>query len=354
LSKKKILFLTHHWKDNTHHSKYSGYQALVNYALDAYDCTVVTWGRENKVSNENGINVHYVRPLLRRDFFFSKRLAISLYAKKIENRFDVVHALYSDCGFYQSHPNFYSTIHVSPFVVKNVKWVYLLFLFLKYIIIERRVIKNSKNVFVVSENLKLVRSKNKSKFIFVPHGVNTTYWSPKNVNNESHYSTYPENFVLCVGNHGIDKKVLYRTIKSNPNVIFITVGLKEFDFEFNNLKTLHNVSDNELKSLYMHCALFIRPMDFATANNSILEALSMGCRVLISTPDGSCDYIRTGISDEAFMLVRSSDFLEAFRPFLISSPQCMVKDRVRKYAVENFDWHEVWRQTASIFEKNFK
>lgn len=213
MHKRKILFLTHHWKQNSHHSQYSGYQALVCYASKIYDCSVVTWGDENKISNEHDINVHYVKPFFKRDFFFSKRLAISKYAKKIENQFDIVHALYSDCGFYQSHPNFYSTFHVSPFVVKKVKLIYLLFLLFKFFLIEKRVIRNSKKVFVVSNNLKLSKYKNKSKFLFVPHGVNTDYWIPAKVETVNQFKNYK--YVLCVGNHGIDKSLLYQVIKDN-------------------------------------------------------------------------------------------------------------------------------------------
>ncbi len=350
---KKILFLTHHWKENSHHSKYSGYQALVYFAQDTYDCTVVTWGRENKVSCENGVNVHYVKPLMRRDFLFSKRLAISLYAKKIENQFQIVHALYSDCGFFQSHPNFYSTIHVSPFVVKNVKLIYLVFLYLKYICIEKRVIKHSRKVFVVARNL-IPKNERSSKYEFVPHGVNTEYWSPDNmINFKYNVQHYQSSFVLCVGNHGVNKKLLYEAIEDNSDTNFIVVGLKGFNCRFDNLRVLQNISDDELKSLYMNCCLFIRPMDFATANNSILEALAMDCRILISTPnDFSFDYSQMGIAeDECFKEVSDNIFLDELRSLLQKS--AVAKSGInRKHSVENFDWKKIWRMTDSIYQRN--
>ena len=352
MHKKKILFLTHHWKNNSHHSTYSGYQALVEYAKDNYDCSVVTWGHDNKVSSENGVTVHYVKPLFRRDFFFSKRLAISHYAKKIQNQYHIVHALYTDCGFFQLHPNFYSTLHVTPYVAQKVNITYLLFLFLKNIFIEKRVIRNSKKVFVVSKNLIPVKYKNLSKFIFVPHGVNTDYWSPEDtINSKGEHGKYQNNFVLCVGNHGLNKKLLCEAIRDNGNIYFVVLGLHDFHHNFKNLKILHNISDDELKSLYMNCSLFIRPMNFTTANNSILDALSMGCRVLISSPDISCDYVQPGIDDDCFKEVNSHKLLGELKLFLQKSDRSKA-EIIRKYSIENFDWKVVWRMIDAIYKKN--
>ena len=350
--KQKILFLTHHWKQNSHHSKFSGYQALVHFAQKKYDCSVVTWGQEFKVCNENGVTVHYVKPLFRRDFFFSKRLSISNYAKKIQNEYDIVHALYTDCGFFQSHKNFYSTLHVTPFVVRNVKPIYLAFLFLKYLVIEKSVIRQSKKVFVVARNLIPLNAKRSSKYVFVPHGVDTKYWSPVNtVNSKYKDQKCQDLFVLCVGNHGINKKLLHDAIKNNGNTHFIVVGLKEFNYELNNLKILNNISDNELRTLYAKCFLFIRPMDFATANNSILEALSMDCRVLISTPDGSsCDYVQAGEDkEEYFKEVYNNMFLDELKLFL-NKPVFSKIGVNRNHSVENFDWEKVWGITDSIYQ----
>lgn len=351
MHKKNILFLTHHWGGNSHHSKFSGYQALINYASNSYKCSVVTWGGENLIINENGIDVHYVKPYFKKDYLFSKRLAISKYAKKIEKQFDIVHALYSDCGFYQSHPNFYSTFHVSPFVVNNISYIYRLFIALKYLIIEKRVIKNSNKIIIVSNNLRL--RQNKSKFIFIPHGVNTDYWTPENINTASIKNQYACNrYALCVGNHGIDKDILHKTIKNNPQINFIVVGLKNFECDLQNLKLLYDITDDELKCLYMLCGLFVRPMSFSTANNSILEALSMGCKIFISTPNGKYDYINRNY--KSVKIVKNSNFLTEFSEFYEFSKNWDERQDIRNYAISTYDWKHIWTKTKETYEKNFR
>src|SRR5689334_17524870 len=116
----RILFLTHHWNNNSHHSRHSGYQELVKYVALKHHCTVVTTGAEKQTTEEDGITVHYVPSPMKRDIFFARRLSISRFAKTIEHDFDLLHALYSDCGFFQQHPNLFSSAHIHRKVTKGI------------------------------------------------------------------------------------------------------------------------------------------------------------------------------------------------------------------------------------------
>ena len=343
----KILFLTQHWKENTHHSQYSGYQQLVISAAKKNECAVVTCGSSNKVQVEQGIKVYYVKPFIKRDYFFSKRFAISKFAKSIENDFDVVHALYSDCGFYQTHKNFISTFHISPFLKRKMALQEFIFLFAKHFIIERKVFKNSKNIILVSKNLIAGIERHTNKTLFIPHGIDTDYWNP----NEN-YSTHPENdFVLSVGNNGVDKDLLKRTIEQNPNIKFVLVGLRNFDCNLANLVKLSGISDIELKKLYYNCRLFIRPMHFATANNSVLEALSMDKPVLIATPDGKYDYFDNNL--QFVKVVKNKDFsieLSSFYNIVASNSFAQARNTIRNYTIRNFSWPIIFKKTYKLYE----
>lgn len=347
----KILYLTHHWLGNTHHSNYSGYQQIVNYAAEENDCTVVTWGKENVIRNENGIEVHYVKPFMKKDYFFVKRLAISKYAKKIEANYDIVHALYTDCGYFQKHPNFYSTFHISPFVGIKLGLISNLFLYFKYFFIERRVLNQSKKIIIVSANLENGLKRFKHKIIYVPHGINTEYWCPSNNYAEINKTIeLPLKYVLSVGNNGVDKEILYNAIKENPQTNFIVVGLRNFLCDLKNCKQLFNISDDELKQLYNYCTLFIRPMNFATANNSILEALSMGKPVIISTLNGKYEYFGNG--NENIQITDRASFLETLHNFFIPVEQIELINniQIRNYTIDNFDWKIIWEKTKQIYE----
>jgi len=265
----KILFLAYQWSVNTHVSCYSGYQYLVRCAAKENNCTVVTWGKENRVSNENGINVHYVKPFINKDFFFSKRFAISRYAARIDKGFDVVHALHSECGYFQKHQNFFATLHVSYYIYKGKSFFEKVFLFLKLNLIEKKVFKGCKKIFILSNNLTQGLEKFNSKMKFIPHGINTEYWKPEHIESK-------EKYLLSVGNHGVDKEFLKTIILDNPEVKFIIVGLRNFNCNLGNVQQFHNISNEQLKKLYCGCSVFIKPMKFAAANNSILEALSVG------------------------------------------------------------------------------
>jgi glycosyltransferase involved in cell wall biosynthesis len=343
--KLKILFLTHHWNENTHHARNSGYQQIVINASKEYECTVVTCGIRDEARMENNIMVHYVKPIISRDYFFTRRLAISKFAHKIEGDFDVVHALYSDCGFYQTHPNLISTFHISPFLSSHISLISSLFLRLKYFIIERRVFNRSKTIILMSNNLKKGIEQYISKTIFIPHGINTDYWNPNSFND-----IVPSgNFVLSVGSNGVDKELLYSAIANNPKINFVVVGLKKFECNLHNLSQLSGISDEELKELYYKCLLFIRPMTFATANNSVLEALSMDKPVLISTDNGLYDYFDNSLP--YIRIVKNEKFVSELSRIIEQLTEEIPTDTntIREYAFRNFDWEVIYRQTKGLY-----
>ncbi len=343
----KILFLTHHWKENTHHAEHSGYQQIVISAAKENECTVVTCGNLNKVQMEHGIKVYYIKPFIKKEYFFTKRFAISKFASSIEKDYDVVHALYSDCGFYQKHNNLISTYHISSSLSKEMSLTDKLFLKLKYFVIERKVFKKSKKIILMSNNLINGIEQYGNKALFIPHGINTDYWNP-----QQYFSNSPENdYVLSVGNNGVDKELLYATIAQNPGIKFVVVGLRDFNCKQINLVQYSGISDSKLKELYYNCRLFIRPMHFATANNSVLEALSMGKPVLIATPDGKYDYFDKNMN--FVKTVKNMNFINELSKFYnLIRPNSISQDQniIRNSAINNFDWKVIFEKTYKLYE----
>ena len=176
----KILFITHHWENNTYHSKYSGYQRLVYSFLEQHEITVLTWGEKNYEYSNSGINV-IVRKTPKRDVLYQRRLVLSWYAHKIEKNYDIIHALYCELGFFiKNNKRLITTVHVHPHVTKYKKLIPDLWLMLRWNLIDKRIIKKAKFNIAVSNNLLEIINKEKIYNIeFIPHGIDTLWWNNK-------------------------------------------------------------------------------------------------------------------------------------------------------------------------------
>jgi glycosyltransferase involved in cell wall biosynthesis len=331
----KLLFLSHHWSNNSHHSLHSGFQRLVHFAAADHEVTLVTWATREQDYMDGRIRVISI-PGGRRDFLFQKRIAISRKAAALAPSFDAIHSLYEDCTFALPPNRFTTTFHVLPGVVHYPEWKQRIFIFLKYNILQRRALRNSTNIACVSTNLlAAVPRRYRYKSRFIPHGVDTDFWDP------AFAKSTPDNYILCVGSHGLDRKLLSDFIRTNPTRQFIIIGLKQQLEPFPNTQYLYNVSDEALRDLYAGAILLIRPLQFATANNSVLEALSMGKTILASRIPGITDYLteKTGVFIDT-LPDRSLDNIKTLNPHLI-----------RQSAVESFSWRRVLAEYTSLYHQ---
>lgn len=281
-----ILFITHHWYNNSHHSKYSGFQRLVNFTAKKHNVTVVTWGEKNEnFIDENGINVIIIKPFIKNSFII--RFIISLHARKIQESYDVVHALYSDCTYFLKKNSFIVTIHILPSIAKHKNIKSLVFLYLKYFLFQKRCFKYAKKVVCVSNNLLQTIAKKRKDVIYIPHGIDTNFWKIE----KDELELKNIKMVLCVGSHGVNYAQLCKIININTNYEFHIIGMKDYPYYHKNCKKYSRISDYELKQLYKEAFFMLRPIYFATANNSILEAMSMGCIVITNKVPGILNYL---------------------------------------------------------------
>ena len=144
----RILYLSHHWTNNSHHSDHSGFQRIVAFAAELHEVTLVTWGKEASDYREGRIRVITVTGP-RKDFLFSKRIAISRKGRQIAGEFDAVHSLYSDCTFSLAPDSFTVTFHVLPAVIRYRSVKQRIFLFLKYNLLQKRAMRRAKHIAVV-------------------------------------------------------------------------------------------------------------------------------------------------------------------------------------------------------------
>ena len=335
----KLLFLSHHWTNNSHHSQHSGFQRLVQFAAYQNDVTLITWADRDQDYMDGPIRVITIKAG-RRDFLFRKRIAISRKGASLAQDFDAVHSLYEDCSFALPPNGFTTTFHVLPGVVHYPELKQRIFIFLKYNILQRRALRNAASIACVSTNLLAAipgRYQNKARFI--PHGVDTDFWDPALASPAEASAKAGSNYVLCVGAHGLDRALLTEFIRANSDHPFLIVGLKTQLEPSPNTRYLYNISDEELRDLYAGAALVIRPLQFATANNSVLEALSMGKTILASRIPGITDYLSE----------KTAIFIDTLPNHKLSPLPSLDPHRIRQTAINSFSWQKVFSEYLKLY-----
>ncbi|HTR32130.1 MAG TPA: glycosyltransferase family 4 protein [Puia sp.] len=337
----KILFLSHHWSNNSHHSRHSGFQRIVQFASVDNDVTLVTWAEQEQEYMDGSIRVITVKSG-RRDFLFRKRIAISRKGAALAPAFDAIHALYEDCTFALPPNRYTTTWHVLPGVVHYPKLQHRIFIFLKYNILQRRALRNAASIACVSTNLlAAIPDRYRSKARFIPHGVDTGFWDPALASPAIALSKTGPNYILCVGSHGLDRTLLTRLIHANPGREFIIVGLKPQLDPCPNIRYLYQLSDEALRDLYAGAAFVIRPLDFATANNSVLEALAMGKTILASRIPGITDYLTE----------KTAIFIDTLPNLSLENIKPLDPAHIRQTAVDLFSWQKVLAEYACLYRQ---
>ena len=346
-----ILFITHHWDNNSHHSKYSGYQRLVNFVSAENNVSVLTWGRENTEYNLNNIKV-LIRKTPKRDIFYQKRLALSWYARKMENEYDIIHSLYCELGiFIKDKEKLITSVHVHPQIVHYKKFIADIWLKVRWYLIDKRVIKKAKANIAVSNNLlERLRMEGINNVEYIPHGIDTIFWNKnkaKDININQHGSNIN---VLVVGLHGINLTLLKTIIKKFPQIHFIIVT-KQLEIKAENVSYQSDVSDERLRSLYKFADVTFKPLIFATANNSILESISMNTPVITNKIRGVEDYLS---NDNSFLAMDENEFVEIFSNLLNDKKIISLKSHSLTSVSQKFSWQSIIPQLENIYSRVFQ
>lgn len=135
----------------------------------------------------------------------------------------------------------------------------------------------------------------KDRVWFIPHGVDVDFFRPA----ATAKSPSDDNFkCLFVGSHLRDFELLARTARvlarSQPEVSFDVITLKKDHHYFDglsNVRVRSGLNDHELRASYQNSDLFLMPLKDATANNSLLEAMSCGMPIVVTDLPGVRDYV---------------------------------------------------------------
>jgi glycosyltransferase involved in cell wall biosynthesis len=188
------------------------------------------------------------------------------------------------------------------------------------------------------------------KVVYVPHGIDTTRFRPKDDTSDC-----DDLRLLIVGLWLRDWEVIHRVIDEVRNchlkVKFDVVTLTEFFPYFTGCSnvTLHSgIPESQLIELYQRSDALFMPLKDATANNAVLEALACGVPVIATDVGGIPDYV----SKDSGWLIPKGD-VEA--PLTLIKQLCADKniarsrrERARMQALQ-FDWQRVAERLFGVY-----
>jgi len=122
-----------------------------------------------------------------------------------------------------------------------------------------------------------------SRVLYLPHGVDTTYFRPLNNSNR-------DKSVLLVGNwlrnFSFANETIQRLLQFNSEVV-INVVTNKSNFHYfikdDRMNLFSGIDDDHLLHLYQTSGVLFLPLIGFTANNALLEGAACGCKIIIAT-----------------------------------------------------------------------
>jgi glycosyltransferase involved in cell wall biosynthesis len=188
------------------------------------------------------------------------------------------------------------------------------------------------------------------KVFFVPHGIDTARFTP------SENGRPKEPMCLFVGNwlrsFETMREIAQKMQRLRPDVKFLAVTnqMNWRHFEgLENVRCLTRISEDELLGLYQRASLLVQPLDGATANSALLEAMACGLPSVVNRVGGVADYV-----DEkcARILPKKADaaaFVDGIIELLENEGRRKAMSAAARRRGEEFDWRSVARTMESVY-----
>ncbi len=183
---------------------------------------------------------------------------------------------------------------------------------------------------------------------FIPHGINTTFYSPGLHKKERH--------ILMVGNwlreFEFANSIFKRLLRQQQDLkITVVTNKSNFDYFTPNdrLILLSDIDDEYLRDLYRTAHCLFLPLKYFTANNAILEAISCGCPVVISSNNLNTSYFK---EDQVTYLRLNPEEAFDYLNCLIDEAFDFQKARIgREFVCSHFSWPVIANRTNSLLKE---
>ncbi|MCX6253811.1 MAG: glycosyltransferase family 4 protein [Bacteroidia bacterium] len=195
------------------------------------------------------------------------------------------------------------------------------------------------------------------KVNYIPHGVDTTFFTPQIKRNSDLKTTR----ILFSGHWLRDIKTLYLVAKDLterfPDLHFdLLVPInKRYDSYFkeiallNNIHWYANLSDMELLQLYQQATILFMPLLDCTANNAILEGMSCGVPIVSNNIGGIKEY-----TDTSFTTLKNpgdvAGLIDIIVHLIYNKNELEIQGiSARNYALTHFSWDKIAAETIELY-----
>jgi len=251
-----------------------------------------------------------------------------------------------------------NSIYVSPFILKQfqVKIVYVVHLddfywfewndsiFLR---LKRWNMKFVDHFIVLSANqLRSFSVRFPGKVTLIPHGV----WCDELPNERA----TPSPSIVIVGKNYRDYEfmnaVIARCHDILPEIVFDLVGVDgtklQLESRGSNVRLHGRLSSQSYRALLRNCQCVFLPLTFATANNALLEGLSLGVPVLCSDVSGVRDYI----CDKSYLVHDVEEVVNFVlcRRLMSADEHIAEASKLLEHCKANFSWPIIRARVAAV------
>jgi glycosyltransferase involved in cell wall biosynthesis len=203
---------------------------------------------------------------------------------------------------------------------------------------------NVDKIIVMSEKMEIYfRSLFPDKAIkYIPHGIDTNFFCLGNgkKNNIFLLGNWLRNFSFAAK--------VFRKLVAQEKDIYINVltNIKNHEyFTENHVTLLHKVDDYELRNLYQQSKVLFLPLNEFTANNAILEGMSCGCQVVVSTKKENIP--KDNASPIVFIEENEKIVSEQIINFVEEWEKC-IETTNHNFVEENYSWNHIGMVTKDF------
>ncbi len=188
-----------------------------------------------------------------------------------------------------------------------------------------------------------------AKIKFIPHGIDTNYFKLNNLINK-------KNQILIIGvshrDHQRNIKIIENFNKYNSNIVFKIVmpsSSAEIYKSCDNVELITQIiSDNELLNFYHESKAILLSLTDCTASNTILEALSTGCPLVVNNVGAVLDYIPKDSNIPVFNNHEIEKEVIYLKKLLNDSSFAFEVGKKQRKLALNYDWKVISKTTEDF------